>query len=75
MAHALSGAPEDAVALGHQALGSTRVVDSVRHRAGDLTSFLTRRYPRRPEVEGLRDRLAALDADARRSLLAAGPGT
>ncbi|MEU2211578.1 XRE family transcriptional regulator [Streptomyces hygroscopicus] len=74
MAHALSGAPEDAVALGHQALGSTRVVDSVRHRAGDLTSFLTRRYPRRPEVEGLRDRLAALDADARRSLLAAGPG-
>ncbi|MEV6120543.1 tetratricopeptide repeat protein [Streptomyces sp. NPDC052077] len=64
LAHALLGDPDDAVALGHQALGSARVVDSVRHRAGDLTSYLTRRYPRQAAVEGLCERLAAADAAA-----------
>ncbi|MFJ5675576.1 hypothetical protein [Streptomyces sp. NPDC093097] len=65
---AASGAPDDTVALGHQALDSARVVDSVRHRAGDLTSFLNRRYPRQTAVEGLRERLAAADAAARPAL-------
>ncbi|WP_241989769.1 MULTISPECIES: tetratricopeptide repeat protein [unclassified Streptomyces] len=65
LAHALLGNPDDAVALGHQALDSARVVDSVRHRAGDLTSYLTRRYPRQAAVEGLRERLATTDAAAR----------
>ncbi|MGW2327797.1 tetratricopeptide repeat protein [Streptomyces sp. NPDC001700] len=59
LAHAQLGDPDDAVALGHQALDSARVVDSVRHRAGDLTAFLARRYPRQAAVEGLRERLAA----------------
>ncbi|WP_246094893.1 tetratricopeptide repeat protein [Streptomyces roseicoloratus] len=68
LAHALLGDPDDAVALGHQALDSGRVVDSVRHRAGDLTSYLTRRYPRQAAVEGLCERLAAADAAARPAL-------
>ncbi|MER5492051.1 tetratricopeptide repeat protein [Streptomyces sp. NPDC002490] len=68
LAHALLGDPDDAVALGHQALGSARVVDSVRHRAGDLTSYLTRRYPGQAAVEGLCERLAATDATARTGL-------
>ncbi|MFI1890325.1 XRE family transcriptional regulator [Streptomyces jumonjinensis] len=70
LAHALLGNLDDAVALGHQALGSARVVDSVRHRAGDLTSFLNRRYPRQAAVESLSERLAA----ARPALPAASPG-
>ncbi|MCR8575776.1 tetratricopeptide repeat protein [Streptomyces sp. Isolate_219] len=74
IAHAQLGDPDDAVALGHQALGSARVVDSVRHRAGDLTSFLTRRYPRQSAVEGLREHLAALDAAAHPALPAAPSG-
>ncbi|MFF4531398.1 tetratricopeptide repeat protein [Streptomyces sp. NPDC001407] len=68
LAHAQLGDPDDAVVLGHQALDSARVVDSVRHRAGDLTTFLTRRYPRQAAVEGLRERLAAVDAAARPAL-------
>ncbi|MER5970052.1 XRE family transcriptional regulator [Streptomyces sp. NPDC002055] len=74
LAHALLGDPDDAVALGHQALDSARVVDSVRHRAGDLTSFLNRRYPRQAAVEGLRERLAAADAATRPALPAVSPG-
>ncbi|MFE0423518.1 XRE family transcriptional regulator [Streptomyces sp. NPDC058953] len=70
LAHALLGNPDDAVALGHQALGSARVVDSVRHRAGDLTSVLNRRYPRHAAVDGLTERLIA----ARPTLPAASPG-
>lgn len=68
LAHALLGDPDDAVALGHQALDSARVVDSVRHRAGDLTSYLTRRYPRQAAIEGLCERLAAADAAVRPAL-------
>ncbi|MFI1436735.1 tetratricopeptide repeat protein [Streptomyces lydicus] len=74
IAHAQLGDPDDAVALGHQALDSARVVDSVLGRAGDLTSFLTRRYPRQSAVEGLREHLAALDAAARPALPAAPSG-
>ncbi|MER6524521.1 hypothetical protein [Streptomyces sp. NPDC001508] len=73
LAHAQLGNPDDAVALGHQALDSARVVDSVRHRAGDLSSFLTRRYPRQAAVEGLRERLAAADAATRPALPTASP--
>ncbi|WP_420823088.1 hypothetical protein [Streptomyces peucetius] len=73
LAHAQLGAPDDAVTLGHQALDSARVVDSVRHRAGDLTAFLTRRYPRHNAAEGLREHLAAVDAATRPALPAAGP--
>ncbi|WP_234334205.1 XRE family transcriptional regulator [Streptomyces sp. NRRL B-1347] len=74
LAHAQLGSPDDAVALGHQALGSARVVDSVRNRAADLTACLTRRYPRQSAVQGLRERLAALDAAARPALPAAATG-
>ncbi|MCH0539090.1 tetratricopeptide repeat protein [Streptomyces sp. MUM 203J] len=56
------GAPDDAVTLGHQALESARVVDSVRSRARDLTSYLTRRYPRHTVVEGLRHAMAHANA-------------
>ncbi|WP_328485927.1 XRE family transcriptional regulator [Streptomyces zaomyceticus] len=62
LAHALLGDPDDAVTLGHQALDSARVVDSVRARAGDLTALLARRYPRHAAVDGLRDHLSATDA-------------
>ncbi|MFF7092113.1 tetratricopeptide repeat protein [Streptomyces rubradiris] len=68
LAHAQLGDPDDAVTLGHQALDSARVVDSVRHRAKDLTAFLTHRYPRQAAVEGLRERLATADAAARPTL-------
>ena len=57
LAHAQLGDPDDAIALGHQALDSARVVDSVLGRADDLTRFLARRYPRQAAVEGLRERL------------------
>lgn len=59
LAHAQLGDPDDAVALGRQALGSARVVDSVRDRAGDLIIYLTRRYPRQAAVEDLREHLTA----------------
>ncbi|MEU0691809.1 helix-turn-helix domain-containing protein [Streptomyces uncialis] len=58
LAHAMLGAPDDAVSLGHHALDSTRVVGSVRNRAAGLTTYLARRYPRAANVEGLRERLA-----------------
>ncbi|ARF59800.1 XRE family transcriptional regulator [Streptomyces gilvosporeus] len=74
IAHAQLGDPSDAVVLGHRALDSARVVDSVRNRARDLTSFLTRRYPRQSAVEGLREHLAALDTAARPALPAAPSG-
>jgi tetratricopeptide (TPR) repeat protein len=70
LAHAQLGDPDDAVALGYQALDSARVVDSVLGRAGDLASFLSRRYPRQAAVEGLRERLAAANAAARPVLTA-----
>jgi transcriptional regulator with XRE-family HTH domain len=39
------GEADEAAALGAGALGSGRVVDSVRSRAGDLNAALTARYP------------------------------
>jgi transcriptional regulator with XRE-family HTH domain len=39
------GIPDEAAALGRQALASPRVVDSVRARAGDLDVLLMARYP------------------------------
>ena len=39
------GVPDEAAALGRQALASPRVVDSVRSRAGDLDTLLMARYP------------------------------
>ncbi|ARQ72491.1 hypothetical protein CAG99_19425 [Streptomyces marincola] len=73
-AHAQLGAPDDAVALGHRALDSARVVGSVLGRAGDLTLFLTRRYPRQAAVEGLCERLSTA-ALARPALPAASTTT
>ncbi|MFC7308990.1 XRE family transcriptional regulator [Streptomyces monticola] len=55
-AHALLGSPDDALALGHQALDSTRVVDSVRNRARDLATFLARHYPRLDGARALTER-------------------
>ncbi|MFI2078519.1 tetratricopeptide repeat protein [Streptomyces triculaminicus] len=74
IAHAQLGNPDDAVTLGHQALDSARVVDSVRNRARDLTTFLTRCYPRQTAVESLREHMAAIDAAARPNLPAATSG-
>ncbi|MFQ6197724.1 tetratricopeptide repeat protein [Streptomyces sp. NPDC000405] len=74
LAHAQLGDPDDAITLGHQALDSARVVDSVLGRARDLTTFLTRRYPRQADVEGLRERLAAVDAAGRPALPTATSG-
>ena len=71
LAHAQLGDPDDAVALGHQALDSARVVDSVRNRAGDLASFLARRYPRQAAVDGLRERVASARKAARPALTTA----
>ncbi|MFE4360603.1 MULTISPECIES: tetratricopeptide repeat protein [Streptomycetaceae] len=58
LAHAQLGDPDNAVALGNQALDSERVVDSVRARATDLTGYLARRYPRHGAVGELHERLA-----------------
>ncbi|MEU5420354.1 XRE family transcriptional regulator [Streptomyces sp. NPDC020667] len=68
LAHAQLGDPDDAVLLGHQALDSARVVDSVLGRAGDLAAFLTRRYPQQAAVEGLRERLTATAPPTRSTL-------
>lgn len=73
LAHAQLGDVDNAVVLGHQALDSARVVGSVLDRAGDLTTFLTRRYPRQTDVEGLRERLAAAE-DTRPALPASPSG-
>jgi tetratricopeptide (TPR) repeat protein len=65
LAHAQLGNPDDAIALGHQALGSSRVVDSVRNRAGDLINYLARRYPGHEAAEALRERLTTANSAAR----------
>ncbi|MGK5533313.1 helix-turn-helix domain-containing protein [Streptomyces sp. URMC 129] len=62
LALAQLGSPDDAVALGHQALDSARLVGSVLGRAGDLVSFLARRYPSQGPVQELRERLAVTTA-------------
>jgi len=62
LAHAQLGDPDDAVAIGHQALNSDRVVDSVRNRAADLTGYLVRRYPAHGAARELRERLTVLSS-------------
>ncbi|WP_256177759.1 tetratricopeptide repeat protein [Kitasatospora aureofaciens] len=64
LAHAQLGAPDDAVALGAEALDSDRVVDSVRNRANDLTTYLARRYPGHGAAGELRERLTTLSIPA-----------
>ncbi|MET9296584.1 XRE family transcriptional regulator [Streptomyces sp. NPDC003077] len=59
LAHAHLGDPDAAVALGHQALDSARVVESVRSRAADLATVLSHRYPRDSSVAELRERISA----------------
>ncbi|MFC7732458.1 hypothetical protein [Actinomadura keratinilytica] len=49
------GEPEQAAALGQQALGTSRLVDSVRSRAGDLEHVLTVHYPDLPVVRDLQE--------------------
>jgi tetratricopeptide (TPR) repeat protein len=73
-AQAHLGGPDDAVALGHQALNSDRVVESVLGRARGLATFLARRYPRNSAVESLHERLASANA-TRPALPAAPSGT
>jgi transcriptional regulator with XRE-family HTH domain len=50
------GVPDQAAALGLQALGSPRVVDSVHSRAGDLDTLLMARYPEQEDVRGFHER-------------------
>jgi transcriptional regulator with XRE-family HTH domain len=45
------GIPDEAAALGRQALASPRVVDSVRARAGDLDILLMARYPDQEDAQ------------------------
>jgi tetratricopeptide (TPR) repeat protein len=52
IALAALGEPDQAAALGHEALASVRLVDSVRSRAGDLDRVLIARHP---GVAGVRD--------------------
>ncbi|MFE7129985.1 XRE family transcriptional regulator [Streptomyces sp. NPDC057638] len=58
LAHAQLGDVDGAVFLGHQALDSIRVADSVHKRADELTTYLTHRAPKAATVESLRERLA-----------------
>ncbi|WP_157430711.1 tetratricopeptide repeat protein [Actinomadura macra] len=44
------GEPEEAAAMGRRALGTPRLVDSVRSRAGDLDRALAARHPEVPAV-------------------------
>jgi len=49
------GEPEEAAALGSQALATPRLVDSVRSRAGDLERALLARHPNLPAVQNFRE--------------------
>jgi hypothetical protein len=52
----------EAAALGCQALGSPRMVDSVRARARDLDSVLATRYPGQADAAVFRARHAQMTA-------------
>lgn len=54
------GDPGEAAALGCAALGSARVVDSVRSRAGDLNAVLAAWYPAHTGATGFRDMYRSL---------------
>jgi tetratricopeptide (TPR) repeat protein len=60
MALAGGGVPDEAAALGCQALGSGRVVDSVRTRAGDLDTMLMGRYPTHETVRTFHEQYRAM---------------
>lgn len=60
------GQPDEGAALGREALGSARVVDSVRSRAGDLDAMLTSRYPGQPATAGFREQYRTAVAAAGR---------
>lgn len=57
------GEPDEACALGRQALASGRVVDSVLIRASELGAAVTQRYPALPEGQELVEQVRALRAD------------
>ena len=44
------GSPDGALEQGRSALASSRIVERVLSRAGDLDAFLTARYPGLPEA-------------------------
>jgi transcriptional regulator with XRE-family HTH domain len=56
------GEPGEAAALGCQALGSPRMVDSVRARACDLDTILAARYPGQVDAAVFRARYAQMAA-------------
>jgi hypothetical protein len=60
IAVAALGAPDEGSALGREALGSPRVVDSVRSRVGDLDAVLTARYQGQDDARGFHDQYRAL---------------
>jgi hypothetical protein len=60
IALAAVGAPDEAIGQGRLALGSPRVVDSVRSRAADLGATLTTRYPRLAAVREFHEQCRAL---------------
>jgi transcriptional regulator with XRE-family HTH domain len=66
IALAALGAPDEAVAQGCEALASSRVVDSVCSRAGDLAAVLASRYPRLPESQQFQDQVRELTQGASR---------
>jgi len=61
------GAPDEGSALGREALGSQRVVDSVRSRAGDLDAVLTARYPGQEDARSFHEQYRSVTA-ARREI-------
>lgn len=65
IAMAALGSPDEAIAHGRQALASSRIVDSVRARAGDLDAALTRRYPQLPETSAFHEQYRELTQAAR----------
>jgi len=60
LALAALGEPDEACALGAQALASGRVVDSVIVRAGDLAAAMAQRYPSLPETRELAEQVGTL---------------
>lgn len=58
------GDPDQAVELGDRALTSSRAVDSVRNRVGDLQAVLVSRYPDVVEVRNFHERYQQLKRSA-----------
>ncbi|GII88302.1 hypothetical protein Ssi03_62920 [Sphaerisporangium siamense] len=64
IAMAALGAPDEATDLGRQALSTTRLVDSVRSRAGDLDRVLIARYPKLGLVQHFREAFVQMSRNA-----------